>query len=114
MKVIFSDDLIQYLNEHSKKKDNFVLDLDDGVGMFSKQGQCSLDLKFNFLIVDTNYDLSNDYPIEVSSNYRDVYIKESSSKYFDSDVRLKLNGSSISMSNDSQLIDNHVQIKKEE
>ncbi|MHC5373214.1 iron-sulfur cluster biosynthesis family protein [Enterococcus sp. LJL120] len=67
-----------------------LLDLDDGVGSFSKFGVCSLDTSFRVLVVAKDSDLK-DYPTALTSPIGDLYIKEYTSNYFAEEPVLELN-----------------------
>ena len=58
------------------------MDLDDGFGRFSGQGDCALITKFRIILVDTDEDIS-DYPIELSSSIGAIYFKDSARDFLD-------------------------------
>ncbi|MGX7350836.1 hypothetical protein RU97_GL000451 [Enterococcus canis] len=64
-----------------------VLDLDDGVGAYSKMGVCSLDTSFRILILDKVQE-SKDYALTLDSNVGEVLIKDYSKMYLDEDMTL--------------------------
>lgn len=113
MKITFTEDAKQILNKKLNTNQSILLDLDDGVGMFSKQGFCSLNTSFRFLIVDNKIDFLNDYKIKIDSNLGDIYVKESSDYFFEKDIRIKVkpNSNTLQMSNDLELIDGSVGIE---
>lgn len=113
MKITFDDNAKKILNKNLDASKSILLDLDDGVGMFSKQGFCSLNTSFRFLLVDNKIDFSNDYKIKISSNLGDVFVKESSDYFFEKDIRIKVkpNSNTLQMSNDAELIDGSVGIE---
>jgi len=61
-----------------------ILDLDDGVGEYSKMGVCSLDTSFRLLLLDKEQ-RKNDYKLQLDSDIGDVYIKDYSKMYMDED-----------------------------
>lgn len=113
MKIIFTDDAKEILNKKLTTNQSILLDLDDGVGMFSKQGFCSLNTSFRFLLVDNKIDFLKDYKIKIDSNLGDIHVKESSDYFFEGDIRIKVkpNSNTLQMSSDSELIDGSVGIE---
>lgn len=72
-----------YMNEEV----HWLLDLDDGVGPFSKEGSCALYTHFRLLIVAAAAP-HPDYQAMVSSTLGDVYIKEYSQLYLAEEMQL--------------------------
>ncbi|EOS8042981.1 iron-sulfur cluster biosynthesis family protein [Enterococcus sp. FSL R5-0957] len=66
-----------------------ILDLDDGVGEYSKMGVCSLDTSFRLLLLDKEQ-RKNDYKLQLDSDIGDVYIKDYSKMYMDEHMTLSL------------------------
>ncbi|WP_179393952.1 iron-sulfur cluster biosynthesis family protein [Lacticaseibacillus absianus] len=85
-----------------------VLDLDDGVGPFSKAGVCSLDVSFRLLAVPRD-DLAAPYTETVSSPVGPVHIKDYTANYFTEAPRLALQGSRLALSNNTGLVDSNVE-----
>lgn len=50
-----------------------ILDLDDGVGEYSKMGVCSLDTSFRLLLL-AKEQRKNDYKLQLDSDIGDVFI----------------------------------------
>ncbi|GCF95898.1 hypothetical protein NRIC_37890 [Enterococcus florum] len=84
-----------YLNIEEKVKKRFeqykdaviVLDMDDGVGRYSKIGLCSLNTHFRFLILKDGQDQS-DYQSLIESNMGKIPVKEYSRMYLDDKMDL--------------------------
>ena len=88
-----------------------ILDLDDGVGEYSKMGVCSLDTSFRLLLLDKEQ-RKNDYKLQLDSDIGDVYIKDYSKMYMDEHMTLSLDprlGVFI-LESPSGSLDSHVQL----
>ena len=66
-----------------------ILDLDDGVGKYSKMGICSLDTSFRLLILEQLQDKS-DFDLTLDSDIGAVYIKDYSKRYLDEEMTLEV------------------------
>ena len=66
-----------------------ILDLDDGVGKYSKMGVCSLDTSFRLLLLDKKQE-KTDYPLTIDSDMGEVFIKDYSKMYMDEEMSLTL------------------------
>lgn len=88
-----------------------LLDLDDGVGQFSKVGYCSLDTNFRLLIVPADTDLK-DYQAHFDSDLGPIYYKGYTENYFDGHEVLDLNPKNqmLSLKNHGGEVDNRVPI----
>lgn len=85
-----------------------LLDMDDGVGPYSKAGYCSLGISFRILAVKEP--VQPPYTKQVDSPLGPVYVKDYTTDYFDGNPALKLNGNTIALSNDSGLVDGNVNV----
>lgn len=101
--------LLAYIEEGAV----IILDLDDGVGEYSKVGYCSLDTSFRLLILDKAQS-HKDYAEFLENNIGDIYIKDYSKRYLDDamtldfDERLhtlRLNGPSGVLDNNVPIVD---------
>lgn len=101
--------LVKQLSEY--KDSIIVLDLDDGVGKYSKFGICSLNISFRFLILTPDQDRS-DYTTEIDSNIGGILIKEHSEMYLEDQMTLDYDPrmSLIKLKGPSGMIDGNVQI----
>ncbi|MGR3742428.1 iron-sulfur cluster biosynthesis family protein [Companilactobacillus sp. DQM5] len=119
MKVTFDNDAKKLIEQKTTENEVILIDLDDGVGMFSKVGMCSLDTSFRVLLVDKNIDFEKDYNVELESNIGPIFIKKSSDYYFKDDINFKVkkNTNTLQMSDTSEMLDGAVaieHIKKDE
>ncbi|GKQ43244.1 hypothetical protein RD055328_11670 [Companilactobacillus sp. RD055328] len=119
IKITFDSEAAEILKNKKAANEAILLDLDDGVGMFSKVGQCSLDTSFRILLVEKDIDFKSDYSVEIDSNIDPIYIKASSDYIFTENItfRVRPNSQTLQMSSSAGLIDGTVNvehIKKEE
>lgn len=109
MYIEIDKELAERLSKY--KDDRIVLDLDDGVGRYTKAGSCSLDISFRLLILNKDQDHS-DYTYDIDSTIGPVAVKDHSKLYLEEnmslifDVRMSL----IKLKGPSGLIDGNVQI----
>nr|WP_010011427.1 iron-sulfur cluster biosynthesis family protein [Loigolactobacillus coryniformis] len=89
-----------------------ILDLDDGVGKFSKVGSCALNLSYRLLIVDAAEDISEDYSGTLDSTVGTLRIKPYSTQYLDEDMRLDVNPrlNTLGLFSESEQMDPNVNI----
>lgn len=113
MKITFDENAKAVLDRNKSENDAILLDLDDGVGMFSKVGQCSLDTSFRILLVDKTVDFQQDYSGVLDSNVGPVFVKPSSDYYLKDDITFKVkeNSTVLQMSSPAELIDGRVGIE---
>jgi uncharacterized protein YqkB len=99
------------LEDYLNQKATIILDLDDGVGKYSKMGICSLDTSFRILILDKTQDLS-DFTVTLDSDIGEVYIKDYSKMYMDEQMTLDLDERlhMFKLSGPSGSLDSHVPI----
>ncbi|MDT3391446.1 MAG: iron-sulfur cluster biosynthesis family protein [Bacillota bacterium] len=91
---------------------HIILDLDDGVGKFSKVGSCALNLSYRLLIVDAAEDISEDYSGTLDSTVGTLRIKPYSTQYLDEDMRLDVNPrlNTLGLFSESEQMDPNVNI----
>ena len=77
------------LDPYIQAKATIILDLDDGVGAYSKMGVCSLDTSFRILILDEKQKKA-DYTMQLDSDIGAVYIKDYSDRYMDEQMTLSV------------------------
>lgn len=99
--------LVPYKNEGIR----FLIDLDDGVGEFSKFGVCSLDTHFRILVVNKKGELP-DYSEVLESNDGPFYIKDYTKHYFGQKPQLTVNERfcNLVLSTENGLVDGNVEI----
>lgn len=102
----------QRLDEININHGKILLNLDDGVGSFSKFATCAFDLAFNVILVDQNAEVL-DYDQQVDSIMGPVAYKGYSKPYLDNHLKLDWNATNhqLQLSGDSGMIDENVQIK---
>ncbi|MGX7132995.1 MULTISPECIES: iron-sulfur cluster biosynthesis family protein [Enterococcus] len=111
MNIQFSKEAKEKLAPFLSEKAVIVLDLDDGVGKYSKMGVCSLDTSFRLLVLSEEQDLS-DYEAAIASEIGKIYIKEYSKLYmaeemiFTVDQRLQV----LKLGSPGGVLDNFVPI----
>lgn len=113
MYLNISEEAKQKLMPYAKNDAVIVLDLDDGVGRYSKMGVCSLDTSFRILLLDQAQDRS-DFNATVESDLGTIYIKDYSHRYLDKEMTLavdprlqvlKLNSSSGVLDGNVPIVD---------
>ena len=109
MYINISDELVKRLEKYQGSR--IVLDLDDGVGRYSKAGSCALNISFRLLVLDEEQDHS-DYSLDVDSTIGNIPIKEHSKLYLEDEVSLIFEPrmSLIKLKGPSGMIDGNVQI----
>ena len=99
--------LDEYVNEGAV----LILDMDDGVGAYSKVGFCSLDTSFRLLILDKSQN-RKDYQMALDSDMGVVYIKDYSKMYLDEAMSLDIDPrlGMFKLLGPSGVLDPHVQL----
>lgn len=99
------------LDEYITENDALILDLDDGVGKYSKVGFCSLDTSFRLLVLDKTQS-REDYQMELDSDFGQVYIKDYSKMYMDENMTLDVDErlNMFKLLAPSGVLDSHVQV----
>lgn len=111
MKIEVTTEAQNKLKKYLDSNKHVVLDLDDGVGRFSKEGTCALLTKFRILIVDATESLI-DYPIHLDSELGTIYYKESAKDFLDDNLSLRVDPKTqlLIFSNSKETIDKSVNI----
>ncbi|MGX7245626.1 iron-sulfur cluster biosynthesis family protein [Enterococcus quebecensis] len=113
MYLTVSDEAQVKLTPYIESKTVIILDLDDGVGKYSKMGGCSLDTSFRLLILNQLQD-KTDFDLTLDSAIGAIYIKDYSKRYLDEemildvDLRLqvfKLKGTSGTLDGNVPIVD---------
>lgn len=84
-----SDEAQVKLTPYIESKAVLILDLDDGVGKYSKMGVCSLDTSFRLLLLNQLQDKS-DFDLTLDSTIGSIYIKDYSKRYLDEEMTLEV------------------------
>jgi uncharacterized protein YqkB len=106
-----SDQAQVKLLPYIEQKAVIILDLDDGVGKYSKMGVCSLDTSFRILILDQLQDRS-DFNLTLDSSIGEVYVKDYSQRYLDEEMILDVDErlQVLTLKSPSGVLDNNVPI----
>ncbi|MBO0453685.1 iron-sulfur cluster biosynthesis family protein [Candidatus Enterococcus murrayae] len=109
MYINIADELVKRLEKYQNSR--IVLDLDDGVGRYSKSGSCALNISFRLLVLDKEQDHS-DYTLNVDSTIGSIPIKEHSKLYLEDEMSLIFDPrmSLIKLKGPGGMIDGNVQI----
>ncbi|KRN99945.1 iron-sulfur cluster biosynthesis family protein [Companilactobacillus kimchiensis] len=100
------------LQKYVDAKKKILLDLDDGFGRFSGEGDCALITKFRLIMVDADEDLQ-DYSVQLDSVIGKIYFKDSAKDFLDATgMSLKVNPKTqlLIFANTKEIIDNSVNI----
>ncbi|MFD0896757.1 iron-sulfur cluster biosynthesis family protein [Loigolactobacillus binensis] len=89
-----------------------ILDLDDGVGKYSKLGSCALNLSYRLLVVDAATDISEDYSGILASTIGPLHIKPYSTEYLAANMRLDVNPrlNTLGLFSESEQMDPNVNV----
>jgi uncharacterized protein YqkB len=87
MYLTISDEAKAKLDPYVQSQATIILDLDDGVGNYSKMGVCSLDTSFRLLILAKEQS-KDDYNLTLDSDLGAIYIKDYSQSYMDEQMTL--------------------------
>lgn len=111
MEIALSTPVVEKLQPFVAESAKLLLDLDDGVGEFSKFGICSLDTSFRVLVVKEDSNLK-DYNLILKSLVGPIYIKDYSAHYFGEKPQLALNPrfNNLVLTNETGLLDGNVEI----
>ncbi|MFC6323072.1 iron-sulfur cluster biosynthesis family protein [Companilactobacillus baiquanensis] len=111
MKIEITNDAKNKLQPYVDAGKKIILDLDDGLGRFSGEGDCALITKFRIIVVSANEDLS-DYSIILNSDIGDIYYKQSAEEFIDNSLKLDVNPKTqlLIFKNANEIIDNSVNI----
>ncbi|KRM98638.1 iron-sulfur cluster biosynthesis family protein [Loigolactobacillus rennini] len=112
MFLTITDAAQQKLAKYISPDKQVILDLDDGVGKYSKVGSCSLNMSYRLLVVDKSEDISHDYSGTLDSTIGQLHIKPYSTQYLDDNMRLDVNPrlNTLGLSSDSEQMDPNVNI----
>ncbi|MBM7617181.1 uncharacterized protein YqkB [Weissella uvarum] len=108
MKLTFKDDAKQKIEQHMREDTKLVLDFDDGVGPFSDEATCTLDLAFHVVLARPDQ-LTHDFDDTIESNLGDVYVKKYSEAQMDENMTLSMDKYlNLSLKGDGGTLDDHV------
>lgn len=90
MKITFTPAAIKYLDRYQPTEHKLMLDYDDGVGPFSKLGNCSMEDSFKLLFVDPDLAVT-DFNAVMDSNLGPIYYKDYTQPQFDDEMKVDFN-----------------------
>jgi len=111
MKIEITTQAQAKLQKYVDANKKLLLDLDDGFGRFSGQGNCALLTKFRIITVAADEDLS-DYSVHLDSAVGTIYFKDSAKDFLDDGLILKVDPKTqlLIFSNTKEIIDKSVNI----
>jgi len=112
MKIEITQEAQAKLQKYIDVDKKILLDLDDGFGRFSGEGDCALITKFRIIAVDSSEDLS-DYSVQLDSDLGAIYFKDSAKDFLDEKgMSLKVDPKTqlLIFSNTKETIDRSVNI----
>ncbi|WP_125565946.1 iron-sulfur cluster biosynthesis family protein [Companilactobacillus insicii] len=111
MKIELTNEAKNKLQSYVNDGKNIILDLDDGLGRFSGEGDCALITKFRIIAVSADEDMS-DYTITLDSDIGKIYYKQSAEDFIDDGLKLEVNPKTqlLVFKNSKEIIDNSVNI----
>ncbi|MFJ6925178.1 MAG: iron-sulfur cluster biosynthesis family protein, partial [Limosilactobacillus mucosae] len=96
MKLTFTPQAQQRLQKYLQPDSKLILDFDDGVGPFSKLGNCSLDANFKLIIVKKDAKLP-DFNAQLASNLGPVWYKDYTAPQLDEKMEVRFNPTYFTM-----------------
>lgn len=96
MKLTFTPQAQQRLQKYLQPDSKLILDFDDGVGPFSKLGNCSLDANFKLIIVSKDAKLP-DFNAQLASNLGPVWYKDYTAPQLDEKMEVRFNPTYFTM-----------------
>ena len=96
MKLTFTPQAQQRLQKYLQPDSKLILDFDDGVGPFSKLGNCSLDANFKLIIVCKDAKLL-DFNAQLASNLGPVWYKDYTASQLDEKMEVRFNQTYFTM-----------------
>lgn len=96
MKLTFTPQAQQRLQKYLQPDSKLILDFDDGVGPFSKLGNCSLDANFKLIIVKKDAKLP-DFNAQLASNLGQVWYKDYTAPQLDEKMEVRFNQTYFTM-----------------
>lgn len=111
MKIEVTDQAQAKLQKYVEAGKKILLDLDDGFGRFSGQGDCALITKFRIIAVDPEENLS-DYSVHLESALGIIYFKDSAKDFLDDGMSLRVDPKTqlLIFTNTKETIDKSVNI----
>ena len=114
MNLTFSSAAQKRLQKYLQGQDyKIILDFDDGVGPFSKLGNCSLDVNYKLIFVDKDEDLP-DFNAHFDSNLGPIYYKDFDAPQYDHNMVLDFNPRyfTLPLKSDQRLLTDNVEVMR--
>ena len=96
MKLTFTPQAQQRLQKYLQPDSKLILDFDDGVGPFSKLGNCSLDANFKLIIVSKDAKLP-DFNAQLDSILGPIWYKDYTASQLDEKMEVRFNQTYFTM-----------------
>ena len=96
MKLTFTPQAQQRLQKYLQPDSKLILDFDDGVGPFSKLGNCSLDANFKLIIVSKDAKFP-DFNAQLDSNLGPIWYKDYTASQLDEKMEVRFNQTYFTM-----------------
>ncbi|WP_125763340.1 iron-sulfur cluster biosynthesis family protein [Companilactobacillus hulinensis] len=111
MRIEMTNEVKEKLQPYVDAGKTLLLDLDNGLGPYSAEGNCALVTKFRFIAIDPDASKS-DYEIALDSDLGPIYFKKIADDYIQSGMQLEINPKTkmIVFKNDRELVDGAVNI----
>lgn len=112
MDLTFTTEAQERLQKCLQGKDyRMILDFDDGVGPFSKLGNCSLDVNYKLVFVDPDEELP-DFNAHFESNLGPIYYKDFDKPQYDEHMTIDFNPRyfTLPLKSDQRLLTDNVEV----
>ena len=112
MDLTFTTEAQERLQKYLQGKDyRIILDFDDGVGPFSKLGNCSLDVNYKLVFVDPDEELP-DFNAHFESNLGPIYYKDFDKPQYDEHMTIDFNPRyfTLPLKSDQRLLTDNVEV----
>lgn len=102
--------LAKYLDGHDYR---IILDFDDGVGPFSKLGNCSLDVNYKLIFVEQDEQVP-DFNAHFASNLGPIYYKDFDEPQYDEHMTIDFNPRyfTLPLKSDYRLLTDNVEVMR--
>lgn len=112
MDLTFTTEAQERLQKYLQGKDyRMILDFDDGVGPFSKLGNCSLDVNYKLVFVDPDEELP-DFNAHFESNLGPINYKDFDKPQYDEHMTIDFNPRyfTLPLKSDQRLLTDNVEV----
>ncbi|RRG17860.1 iron-sulfur cluster biosynthesis family protein [Weissella viridescens] len=110
MHMTISEAVVAMITAKENDMTRLVLDFDDGVGPFSKQGICSLNTAFQFVLARPDQ-VTGEFDATLTSNLGSIAIKGYAIEQLDPEMTLTRDQNfNLVLAGNSGSLDNHLQL----